>query len=184
MGSTAALRARRPPYPHVRVESGSSEVYGTIGGMDLRLAELTPSNVVDACRLAIRPEQEGVVSPVAVSLAEAYVSGGTAWPRLVTDGDDGPVVGFVMGGFDPGNDDPTFRCGIWRLNVAAEAQGQGVGRFAVRAVIDEARRRGSDRVTVMWVRHEHGPEEFYLRLGFRPTGEERSGQVVGELALA
>jgi diamine N-acetyltransferase len=33
------------------------------------------------------------------------------------------------------------------------------------------------------VRHEHGPEEFYLRLGFRPTGEELFGQVVGELAL-
>ena len=28
------------------------------------------------------------------------------------------------------------------------------------------------------------PEEFYLRLGFRPTGEELFGQVVGELVVA
>ena len=152
--------------------------------MDLRLTELTPSNVADACRLAIRPEQEGVVAPVAVSLAEAYVSGGIAWPRLVTDGDAGPVVGFVMGGFDPGSETSAFRCGIWRLNVAAEAQGQGVGRFAVHAVADEARRRGNDRLTVLWVPHAHGPERFYLRLGFRPTGEVLFGQVVGELALS
>ena len=152
--------------------------------MDLRLALVTPDNVADACRLTIRPEQEGVVAPVAVSLAEAYASPDVAWPRLVTDGDGGPVVGFVMGAFEPGNEVPAFRCGIWRLNVAAGAQGQGVGRFAVDAVAAEARRRGEGRITVLWVRHEHGPEEFYLRLGFRPTGEELFGQVVGELALA
>jgi diamine N-acetyltransferase len=150
--------------------------------MDLRLALVTPDNVVAACRLAVRPEQEGVVAPVAVSLAEAYASPRTAWPRLVTDGDGGPVVGFVMGGFDAGNEVPAFRCGIWRLNVAAGAQGAGVGRFAVQAVAEEARRRGSDRLTVSWVRHAHGPEGFYLRLGFRPTGE-LFGQVLGELAL-
>ena len=152
--------------------------------MDLRLALVTPDNVDAACRLAIRPEQDGVVAPVAVSLAEAYASPDVAWPRLVTDGDGGPVVGFVMGAFEPGNEVPAFRCGIWRLNVAADAQGQGVGRFAVDAVAAEARRRGEDRITVLWVRHEHGPEEFYLRLGFRPTGEELFGQVVGELVLA
>jgi len=28
-----------------------------------------------------------------------------------------------------------------------------------------------------------GPEGFYLRLGFRPTGEEMHGEVVGELIL-
>ena len=150
--------------------------------MDLRLALVTPDNVLDACRLTVRPEQEGVVAPVAVSLAEAYVHPGTAWPRLVTDGDGGPVVGFVMGGFDPDSEEPAFRCGIWRLAVAAGAQGAGVGRFAVRAVAEEARRRGSDRLTVLWVRHDHGPEGFYLRMGFRPTGE-LFGQVVGELAL-
>lgn len=151
--------------------------------MDPRLALVTPENVADACRLTIRPEQEGTVAPVAVSLAEAYASPDTAWPRLVTDGDGGPAVGFVMGGLDPDAEVPAFRCGIWRLTVAGHAQGHGVGRFAVQAVADEARRRGRDRLTVLWVRHEHGPEQFYRRLGFRPTGEELFGQVVGELWL-
>jgi diamine N-acetyltransferase len=150
--------------------------------MDLRLALVTPDNVADACRLTIRPEQEGVVAPVAVSLAEAYASRDVAWPRLVVGAED-EVLGFVMASFDPGNEIEAFRCGIWRLNVAADAQGLGVGRFAVQAVCEEARRRGNDRITVLWERHPHGPEGFYLRLGFRPTGEELFGEVVGELVL-
>jgi diamine N-acetyltransferase len=72
---------------------------------------------------------------------------------------------------------------LWRLNIAADEQGQGYGRFAVNAVAQEARRRGHTRITVLWERGEGGPEGFYLRLGFRPTGEEFSGEVVGELHL-
>jgi diamine N-acetyltransferase len=161
---------------------------GTVGpvrhpaGMELRLATVTPDNVAAACRLTIRPEQEGVVAPVAFSLAEAYASPDVAWPRLVLGADD-EVLGFVMAAFDPDNEIEAFRCGIWRLNVAADAQGLGVGRFAVQAVSEEARRRGNDRITVLWERHPHGPEGFYLRLGFRPTGEELFGEVVGELVL-
>ena len=30
---------------------------------------------------------------------------------------------------------------------------------------------------------EGGPEGFYLKLGFRPTGEEMGGEIVGELQL-
>lgn len=147
-----------------------------------RLETVTPENVDAACQLKVRPEQEGVVAPVVRSLAEAYAHGETAWPRLIFDGDQ--LVGFVMAGFDPDCPDDAFRCGIWRLNVAADQQGRGYGRFAVEAVCAEARRRGQRRVTVMWVPDEHGPEEFYLRLGFRPTGREIQGQVVGELMLA
>ncbi|MFF2375957.1 GNAT family N-acetyltransferase [Streptomyces xiamenensis] len=129
----------------------------------------------------VRPEQEGVVAPVARSLADAYAHGDSAWPRLVFDGDR--LVGFVMGGFDPAHPVDAFRCGIWRLNIAADQQGRGYGRFAVEAVCAEARRRGERRVTVLWVPHANGPEDFSLRLGFRPTGEKIHGQVLGALIL-
>lgn len=147
----------------------------------LRLEEITPDNVGAAIRLKVSPQQEAVVAPVVNSLAEAYAARDTAWPRLVFDGDR--AVAFVMGNFDPDNEIDAFRCGIWRLNVAAGEQGKGYGRFAVQAVCEEALRRGLKRVTVMWERHEHGPEEFYLRLGFRPTGEVMFGEIVGELLL-
>jgi diamine N-acetyltransferase len=155
----------------------------TVGGMGemLRLVKITPGNVGHACRIAVRPEQDRFVAPVAVSLAEAYAQPEIAWPRLVCDGDE--VVGFVMGAFDPHSPVTFFRCGIWRLNIAAGQQGRGYGRFAVQGVLDEARRRGQTRATVLWAPGPGGPQEFYLRLGFRPTGEEFHGQIVGEILL-
>ncbi|GAA1040516.1 GNAT family N-acetyltransferase [Virgisporangium ochraceum] len=147
----------------------------------MRLVEIGPDNVRAACRIAVAPEQEQFVAPVAFSLAEAYARPNVAWPRLVYDGDE--VVGFVMGAFDPDSPVPMFRCGVWRLNIAADRQGRGYGRFAVDGVLAEARRRGNSRATVLWVPGEGGPEDFYLKLGFRPTGEELDGQVVGAIDL-
>ncbi|HVV23508.1 MAG TPA: GNAT family N-acetyltransferase [Pseudonocardiaceae bacterium] len=141
-----------------------------------RLERVTPDNVLDACRLTVAPEQESVVAPVARSLAEAYAQPDIAWPRLVYDGED--LVGFIMGGFDPTNEVPYFRCGIWRLNIAAGHQKAGYGRFAVTELLAEARRRGNKAATVLWVEHPHGPEGFYLKLGFRPTGERFHGEVI------
>lgn len=149
--------------------------------MTLRLVELNPDNVGAACRITVKPEQQNFVAPVAESLAEAYVNPGTAWPRLIQD--DDRVVGFVMGGFNPESEIDAFRAGIWRLNIAADQQGRGCGRFAVEAVAAEARRRGQKRITVLWVPGDGGPEGFYLSLGFTPTGEVLGGEVVGELML-
>jgi diamine N-acetyltransferase len=149
--------------------------------MPLRLAELTPDNVRSACRIDIKPEQQKFVAPVVESIAEAYVHFGTAWPRLILD--DDRVVGFVMGNFDPESEIDAFRAGIWRLNIAAGDQGQGYGRFAVEAIAAEARRRGHKRITVLWLQGDGGPEGFYLRLGFTPTGEVIGGEIVGQLML-
>ncbi|KAB1941373.1 GNAT family N-acetyltransferase [Micromonospora sp. ALFpr18c] len=145
-----------------------------------RLVRITQDNVEAACRLTVRPEQEKFVSPVAWSLAEAYAQPEIAWPRLIVEGDE--IVGFLMGFFDIGwhPDQPDdLRSGLWRLNIAAEHQGRGYGRFAVRAVRDEARARGRDRVYTTWEPGRDGPEAFYLKLGFDPTGEISGGQVVG-----
>ncbi|MEV4399568.1 GNAT family N-acetyltransferase [Nonomuraea sp. NPDC049607] len=149
----------------------------------LRLAPITPANVELAIAVKVRPDQERFVSPVANSLAEAYVQPQVAWPRLILGGDR--PVGFLMAFFDidwngKGVD---FRSGLWRLNVSAEAQGQGVGRFAVRAVAAEVRRRGGGQMFVTWEPGEGGPEDFYRKLGFQLTGEESGGEKVGVLDL-
>lgn len=150
-----------------------------------RLEEITPDNFDAAISLKVRPDQEHLVAPVVRSLAEAYVHPDTAWPRLIVDGDR--PVGFVMAFFDidfagdgKGLD---LRSGLWRLNIAAAAQGRGYGRFAVESVAAEIRRRGGTRVTTTWHPGAVGPEGFYLGLGFRPTGEMSGGQTVGERAL-
>ncbi|MER6668987.1 GNAT family N-acetyltransferase [Amycolatopsis japonica] len=147
----------------------------------LTLTKITRDNVGVACSIAVEPHQEPYVAPAARSLAEAYTQPEVAWPRLILD--DGEPVGFVMGAFDPDCPIDYFRCGLWRLNVAAGRQGKGYGRFAVEAVLDEARRRGRRRATTLWVPGEHSPEAFYLRLGFRDTGIVHDGQHVGEIDL-
>ncbi|GAA2509029.1 GNAT family N-acetyltransferase [Streptomyces thermolineatus] len=151
-----------------------------------RLEKVTPANLDAAIALRVRPDQEHLVAPVVKSLAEAYVHPGTAWPRLVMDGDR--TVGFLMAFFDidfAGDGTGTdVRSGLWRLNIAADEQGRGYGRFAVRAVADEIRRRGGTRLTATWHPGDDGPEGFYLGLGFRLTGETSGDERVGELELA
>jgi diamine N-acetyltransferase len=152
----------------------------------LHLAEITADNFDAATALKVRPDQERFVAPVVQSLAEAYVHPDEAWPRLILDGHR--VVGFVMAFFGvdfatAGGTGTDVRSGLWRLTIAAGEQGRGYGRFAVGSVAEEIRRRGGSRLTTTWHPGEDGPEGFYLRLGFRPTGETSGEQRVGELAL-
>lgn len=148
----------------------------------LRLEKLTPENVRAACALPLRPGQEDLVAPVAWSLADAYTLPEIAWPRLIYDGDQ--VVGFIMAAFDPGNADDLYHSYLWRLNIAAGHQGKGYGRFAVECLCQEALRRGQRRLTVSYHPYQHGPEGFYQRLGFQPTGKYNQDEVIAERTLA
>ena len=146
----------------------------------LRLEPVTRENVRAACKLELRPDQQGLVAPVAWSLADAYTMPDIAWPRLVYDGDQ--LVGFMMAAFAP-QENPLFHSYLWRLNISAGHQGKGYGRFAVEELCEEVRRRGHHRLTVSYHAGSHGPEEFYRRLGFHPTGEYNEGETVAERLL-
>lgn len=147
---------------------------------ELRAVPVTAELFDELVALPPKPGEPANVAPVVYSLAEAYVNP-AAWTRAILDGPQ--VVGFVMAGFDPEHEIAAFRAGVWRLNVAEAAKGRGIGRFAVDAVAEEARRRGAQRITVLWEPGDDGPEGFYLRLGFVPTGEELFGERVGVLEL-
>ena len=148
---------------------------------DLRLEELSASTIVAANSLTLRPGQEQFVTPTSYAIADAYINPVTSWPRVVLDGDE--VVGFIRGNFDPDNQMPEFRSCIWRINVAADAQGVGVGKFAVWALAEEARSRGFSQLTVIWEPGEEGPEDFFLRVGFTVIGQTQYGENIGALEL-
>lgn len=147
----------------------------------LRLEELSASTIVHVNSLGLKPGQEQFVSPVSYAAAAAVTPVHTAWQRVVLD--DDRVVGFIHGNFDPDALQEEFKAALWRINVDADAQGKGVGRFAVEALIEEARRRGVERLTVLWERGEDGPEQFFLRIGFKPVGETEYGEVIGAIDL-
>jgi diamine N-acetyltransferase len=148
----------------------------------LRLEPVTQENVRPACKLELRADQDDLVAPVAWSLADAYTMPDIAWPRLIYD--DQRLVGFIMAAFAPGHDNALFHSYLWRLNVGADYQGSGYGRFAVEELCQEAAGRGSHRLTVSYHAGQHGPEGFYQRLGFRPTGEYNAGETVAERLFA
>lgn len=148
---------------------------------ELRLEELSASTIVAVNTLTLKPGQEQFVAPVSYSVAAAVQNPATSWQRVVLD--DSEVVGFVSANFDPDSPQDEFRSILWRINVDADDQGRGVGRFAVTSLIDEARKRGFDHVNVIWEPGELGPEAFFLRVGFVPVGETAYGETIGSIAL-
>ncbi|MEV8337614.1 GNAT family N-acetyltransferase [Leucobacter sp. NPDC077196] len=148
---------------------------------DLRLEELSAATIVAVNTLGLKRGQEQFITPVSYAAAAAVTPAHTAWQRVVLRDDE--VVGFIHGNFDTEASQEEFRAALWRINVDAEEQGSGVGSFAVRALIDEARRRGFERVTVLWERGEEGPEGFFLHIGFAPIGETPYGEVIGAIDL-
>ena len=147
----------------------------------LRLEELSAATIVAVNTLGLKPGQEQFITPVSYAAAAAVTPAHSAWQRVVLDDDQ--VVAFIHGNFDPDATQEEFRAALWRINVDAEAQGVGVGTFAVNALIEEARRRQVGRLTVLWERGEDGPEQFFLHMGFKPVGETPYGEVIGAIEL-
>ncbi|GAA1584321.1 hypothetical protein ACIFOC_02350 [Leucobacter aridicollis] len=148
---------------------------------ELRLEELSAATIVAVNTLGLKPGQEQFITPVSYAAAAAVTPAESAWQRVVLL--DDKVVGFIHGNFDPDAPQEEFRAALWRINVEADVQGQGVGTFAVTALIDEAKRREVGRLTVLWERGAEGPEEFFLHIGFTPVGETPYGEVIGAIDL-
>lgn len=148
---------------------------------ELRLEELSARTAPAANSITLRPGQDDFVVPPTYAIADADVNPAGTWPRVVLEGDE--VVGFIRGNFDPDAVQEEFRSCVWRVQVAADHQGKGVGRFAVLALADEARARGFTRLTALWEPGEQGPEEFFKRLGFVVERQTQYGENFGVLAL-
>ncbi|MEY5017240.1 MAG: hypothetical protein RL431_289 [Actinomycetota bacterium] len=152
---------------------------------NLRLEELSARTIVAANSLTLRRGQEQFIVPISYSIADAYVDPSTTWARVIVDADqDDKVVGFVRGNFDPNHPKDEFKACVWRVNVDADEQGKGIGTFAVRALLAEARQRGFDRITAIWEYGDLGPGAFFTRCGFTQVGETEYGEAIGELAVA
>ena len=147
------------------------------------LRELTAETVRAVIKLAVTDYQNRFVAPNAVSLAQALFAP-EAWYRAIYL--DEEPVGFVMledkSLLEPMPEDPEV--GVWRFMVDAKHQRKGVGRAAMLQVIEHVRRKGLfKKLAISYIPEEGGPEQLYLSLGFRPTGEMDEDEVVMELPL-
>ncbi len=146
-------------------------------GALVELVAVTRESVRAICRLAVAPDQRGFVAPNAISFAEALFEP-KAWHRAIHA--DGVPVGFVMVYEDPAAS--TYF--LWRFMIDARHQGRGYGARAIELLVGHVRTRpGATELKTSWVPGSGGPEPFYLRIGFEPTGEIDEGEVVARLAL-
>jgi GNAT superfamily N-acetyltransferase len=138
----------------------------------------------DLRSLRLGPGQDRFVSTVEESLAEAErYPQANPWYRAVYS--DGAAVGFVMISWDVEPDPPEIwgPWFLWKLVIDERHQGRGLGRQVVLAIADLVRREGGDALLTSFVDEPGGPRDFYLGLGFVPTGDVDDGEIVARLAL-
>lgn len=154
-----------------------------VGIGDIQLREITADTVCQITDLDVHPDQRPYVATNAVSLAEALLAE-EAWYRVIYLGSE--PVGFVML-YDESlraAPPPTPQVSLWRFMVDARYQRQGIGTMALQQVVEQVRRNATcDALLVSYVPGPGCPESFYLRAGFRHTGQVEDGEVVLKLDL-
>ncbi len=111
-------------------------------------------------------------------IAEAHFAK-HAWFRAIYA--DKVPVGFIML-HDTAAEEPGYL--IWRLMVGGPYQGMGFGRRAVELLIDYVRTRpGAKELLTSCGLGEGSPEGFYLKVGFRRTGEMHGHEAVLSMPL-
>lgn len=149
---------------------------------NLRIEELSPATIIAVNKMSLKEGQEEFLAPISYGLASAAVDSRTFWQRVVLEGDR--VVAFISANFDPEATREEFRSVLWRINVEADDQDRGIGRFAIEHLLDEAYRRGFDYVNVIYEAGQAGPEPFFHAMGFQPIGETEYGEVIAQLRFS
>jgi diamine N-acetyltransferase len=149
------------------------------------LRTITDENREAVVALRVAPWQTRFVGTVADALADAdEIPEAKGWYRAVYV-DDAPV-GFVMLSWDvvpqpPRIIGPWF---LWKLLVDERHQHRGYGREVVKLVAQMVRDNEGTELLTSCVQAADGPEAFYRRLGFTPTGEfDANGEVILALEL-
>jgi diamine N-acetyltransferase len=181
----AAEQASLAPHTSGSPSSGRTEDSYSADVTALTLREITDENRDAVVALSVAPAQERFVGTVARALMDAQeIPEGKPWYRAIYAGDE--PVGFVMLSWNvdpqpPRIIGPWF---LWKLLVDERHQRRGYGREAVRLVADIVRAQGATELLTSCVPGESGPEPFYLRIGFSPTGElDENGEIILALDL-
>jgi diamine N-acetyltransferase len=149
------------------------------------LREITEDNRIAVEALAVTEEQSNYVAGVAWSLAEAAQHpDAKPWYRAVYA--DNAPVGFVMISDGITVDNPAYvgPYFLWRLLIDRRFQGSGYGTATLDLVIEHVRTRPDAQVLLTsYAVGPTSPVGFYLRYGFRLTGDVHEGEPILEFNL-
>jgi diamine N-acetyltransferase len=156
-----------------------------ISALNVSLREITSANRTAVEALAVTAVQAEYVAGVAESLVEAAETPDACpWYRAVYLDDD--PVGFIMisDGITVVHPDYLGPYYLWRLLIDQRYQGRGYGSAALGLVVEYVRTRPDARVLITSAgQGSASPIGFYLRQGFRATGQVHQGELVLELDL-
>jgi len=131
----------------------------------IELRGITKENLEEVLNLDIFEEQRTFVSSTAVSLAQAYVYQGTAFPFAIYAKDI--LVGFIMLGYYEARNQYT----LWKFLIDKNYQGKGYGREALKLGIKYLREKFDAREIYIGVSQgNEKAKQLYQSMGFEMTG--------------
>ncbi len=151
----------------------------------MTLREITEENRSAILAVRVAPTQERFVGTVAGALMDAEeIPEGNPWYRAIYADDD--PVGFVMLSWNVTPEPPRIigPWFLWKLLIDERHQRRGYGRETVALVAELVRANGATELLTSCVLATDGPEPFYRRIGFTPTGEfDENREIVLALKL-
>lgn len=148
--------------------------------MTLTLRPVQRAHLAALFKLKVRPDQDKLVAPVEITLAQAaYEPCSEVWG--LWDGDT--LVG-QMAMIDLARSPHTEACDepesayVWRLLIDAGFQGRGYGKAALALADDIARGWGRRRISLSVVDAPNSALPFYVSCGYRDTGRTDDGEKV------
>jgi diamine N-acetyltransferase len=149
------------------------------------LREVTDENRRAVLALRVAPAQERFVGTVAGALEDARdIPEGKPWYRAIFVNEQ--PVGFLMLSWNVTPEPPRIigPWFLWKLLIDERHQHRGYGREAVGRVAEIVRAKGAGELLTSCIPGDEGPELFYRRLGFAPTGDlDENGEIILTLKL-
>jgi diamine N-acetyltransferase len=124
------------------------------------------------------------VAPNIYSLAEAYVSYETAWPRAIVLNKE--VIGFIMLSLDydqsDKDDHPVYY--LWRFMIATKHQNKGYGKQVLDMIVDKCKQDNIHYLYLSCTLNDPMPYSMYIKYGFIDTKREVDGEQLLKLKIA
>lgn len=144
--------------------------------MAIKLVPVNVDNWFECSQLVVKPEQERFISSNLLCIAEVQFN--PNWEAYALYSDNA-IVGFAMVEYD----DATEEWWLSSLMIAAEHQGNGYGRLALKTVIDGMTAQGCTEINVGYAPDNVAARNLYHRYGFVEVGIDDEGDMVCRLNL-